>query len=197
MSLALPPAVERALRAAYATPPRAYHHWGHVVDVLAEAARVPRWIDRDPVELSVYLHDAIYVPGRSDNEARSAELARRLLSPTAFSPHIPRVQELIRLTARHGSLTPSDVDPDAAHFLDCDMAVLGAAPAEYDAYARAIAEEYSALPGDAYRAGRRRFLEKLLASPHIFLTHHFQSEREARARENLARELASLSPTAT
>jgi predicted metal-dependent HD superfamily phosphohydrolase len=183
-------AVERELRSAYATPPRAYHHFGHVLEVLGHFERVPRWQDRDAVALAILFHDAIYVAGRSDNELRSAELAARSLAATAHAHLVPRVQTLIRLTARHGSLAPADVDLDAALFLDCDMAILGEPPDRYDAYERAIAEEYAALEPAVYRAGRKRFLEKLLASPTLYLSQHFRSEREAQARTNLRRALA-------
>jgi predicted metal-dependent HD superfamily phosphohydrolase len=84
------------------------------------------------------------------------------------------------------------VDADAALFLDCDMAILGQPPQEYDRYERAIAQEYAFVPPADYRAGRARFLEKLLASERIFLSERFFAEREAQARENLARALASL-----
>lgn len=163
-------------------------------EVLGHFARVPSWTDRDAVALAlaILFHDAIYVPGRSDNEARSAELAATLLAPTPLARCVPRVQELVRLTARHGSLQASEVDHDAALFLDCDMAILGAAPDAYDAYERAIAEEYGFVPRDAYRTGRARFLEKLLASPRIFLSAQLFAERERQARDNLRRALAQL-----
>jgi len=38
--------------------------------------RVPSWDDRDAVALAILFHDAIYIPGRTDNESRSAELYR-------------------------------------------------------------------------------------------------------------------------
>ena len=86
LSMPLPGALEAELRAAYADPPRAYHHFGHVVDVLGQFLRVPDWHVRDAVALAILFHDAIYEPGRSDNEARSAELAERSLRATAWAP---------------------------------------------------------------------------------------------------------------
>ena len=75
---ALPPAQWEALRAAYRSPPRAYHDWTHVEEVLGHYADIsagPGW--GRPVEtwLAVLYHDAIYEPGRRDNEARAAKLA--------------------------------------------------------------------------------------------------------------------------
>jgi predicted metal-dependent HD superfamily phosphohydrolase len=194
---ALPPALATALTAAYATPPRAYHHLGHVADVLAEFDQVTAdapW--RQPVEVvvAILFHDAIYLAGRADNERKSAALARAVM-PTA-APAIAvdhaRVDHLIELTARHGTLTPADVagDPDAARFLDADMAILGAAPEAFDRYERAIAAEYAAIPADAYRDGRARFLTRALATPRLYLSDAAHARLDAPARANLGRALA-------
>jgi len=43
-----------------------------------------------------------------------------------------------------------------------------------------------------FRAGRRAFLERLLATDAIFLTGMFRDRLEARARGNLAAEVAAL-----
>jgi predicted metal-dependent HD superfamily phosphohydrolase len=192
LSHPLPPELEGELRRAYSTPPRAYHHFGHVLEVLAHFTRVPRWDERDAAALAILFHDAIYEPGRGDNEARSAELADACLRSTPFAPFLPRVRHLILLTAKHGQHDRSALDRDAAQFLDCDMAILGAASDDYDAYARAIAEEYAHVPRFLYRSGRARFLRKLLASPRIYLSEFFHAEREASARRNVEGELAAL-----
>jgi predicted metal-dependent HD superfamily phosphohydrolase len=178
------------IRAAYATPPRAYHCWSHVEDVLRRYHEVgSEWEQPTEVLLAVLLHDAVYAAGAADNEERSAELALRLVEQhmPGESLETARIAELIRLTARHGSLTPDDVDADAALFLDCDMAILGSASGVYDRYEAAIRDEYAHLPPDAYAAGRRAFLTALLDSPRIFLSDHFHARLDAAARENLRR----------
>ncbi len=189
-----------AIHQAYRTPPRAYHSWTHVEDVeqwfqWVDAKR--GWAQPREVFLAVLLHDAIYAPGAQDNEARSAELALALIAQHLKGQGVdaPRVAALIRLTAKHGALRPEDVDRDAAHFLDCDMAILGSAPEVFDAYDAAIREEYAAVPDDLYAAGRRRFLEKVLAAPRIFLSDLFHARLDAAARANLQRALASPVPT--
>jgi predicted metal-dependent HD superfamily phosphohydrolase len=192
LSSPLPKGLEAELRAAYASPPRAYHSFEHVLEVLGHFLRVPTWSDRDAVALAILFHDAVYVAGRADNEDESAKLAVRLLEGTAFEACSTRVAQLVRLTARHGSIARDDVDQDTALFLDCDMAILGAAPEAFDRYERAIGQEYAAVPREAYRAGRARFLDKLLASPRIYLSSFFYKEREAQARANLERARARL-----
>jgi predicted metal-dependent HD superfamily phosphohydrolase len=177
--LTLPQSTWQALEQAYATPPRAYHTLEHVLEVARHWA-AQRWAQPNETFLAVLFHDAIYEAGRSDNEERSAQLCARLCGDN------PHVSELILLTARHGKLTPHDVDEEAARFLDCDMAILGAEPSVFARYEQQIAAEYAPVVGpDAYAAGRRQFLERLLARPRIFLSDDFHRRFDGRARENL------------
>jgi predicted metal-dependent HD superfamily phosphohydrolase len=191
--LNIPPAQQAALEAAYATPPRAYHNFGHVQEVLRHYEAVaagPGW--RQPTEayLAVLYHDAIYEAGRRDNEARSAALAVEHIARWLPGDGVDaaRVAELIDLTARHGTLASPDVDRDAALFLDCDMAILGATPAVFDAYDRGIAAEYRGhVPAWLFKLNRRRFLKALLARERIFLSDFFHDRCDAQARINLRR----------
>ena len=194
LPFALPERLERALREAYSEPPRAYHHFGHVEEVLHQHASVPSFGDPEATALAVLLHDAVYRPGHADNEEQSALLARRLIPEhlPALAPRVPRVEFLVRLTARHGHLGPDDVDLDAKLFLDCDMSILGASKERFDEYDRAIRIEHAAVPDDAYRAGRAAFLTRLLEKDRIFLSELFHERLDSAARANIARALAGL-----
>ncbi|MCF7220674.1 HD domain-containing protein [Marilutibacter chinensis] len=194
----LPPAQLERLRAAYAEPARAYHNFDHVQEVLRhyrDVAAGPGWRQPREVELAVLYHDAVYEPGRGDNEARSAVFAVEEIGRWQADAGIDagRVAELIRLTARHGGFVPSDFDADPApddvrHFLDCDMAILGADPGVFDAYDRGIASEYRGhVPAWLFRLNRRRFVKALLQRERIYLSEFFHQRLEARARANLRR----------
>lgn len=197
----LPPGMLARLREAYATPVRAYHHFGHVEAVLAhfwEVAAGPGWSCPREAWLAVLYHDAVYAPGRRDNEARSAALAAAEIGhwlPDA-ALDVRHVVDLIELTARHGMLAPEALGAgpggdDRRHFLDCDMAILGADPDTFDAYDSAIAEEYrGVVPGWLYRLNRRRFLRGLLRRERIYLSGFFHERLETAARANLRRVLA-------
>ena len=186
----VPGPCREAIKRAYVTPRRAYHNFTHVWHVLDHYASVDGWEDPGSVALAVLFHDAVYEAGRADNETRSAELARQLLQAHPLylrSYDIDRVTELIMLTARHGTLTPADVDHDEAHFLDCDMAILGADRPRFGSYEYTIRLEYLHVPEEAYREGRSAFLRRLLALPSIFLSETFRERGfEARARDNVA-----------
>jgi predicted metal-dependent HD superfamily phosphohydrolase len=141
-------------------------------------------IRRRSTYAAIVFHDAIYVPGAADNEARSAAWLRG----SALPCDLARGAELVELTARHGSRI--DADRDTALFLDSDMAILGAEPAAFDRYNAAIAREYSAIPADAFRAGRTKFLASVLALPRIFISDYFHDQLDAQARANLTRAIA-------
>lgn len=191
----LPPEQWAALREAYATPPRAYHNFSHVEEVLRhydEVASGPGWEQPEEVRLAVLYHDAIYEAGRKDNEARSAELAVAHIASWLPGRGIDaaRVAELINLTARHGSLVPGDVDVDrdAALFLDCDMAILAADETTFAAYDRGITAEYRGhVPAWLFKLNRRRFLKGLLSKERIFLSDWFHERLDTKARINLRR----------
>lgn len=191
--VAPPEALLDEVRAAHATVGRAYHDLRHVGEVVASLARARAEVGlARPAEalLAALFHDAVYVPGAKDNEARSAALARDVVSRLE-----PRARDLawieatIRATARHGDLREGDVDADAAIVLDCDMAILAAPAARFAEYEAQIAAEYAFVPPEAYAAGRRAFLERVLASPAIYLSPWGRDAFERAARDNLARAL--------
>jgi predicted metal-dependent HD superfamily phosphohydrolase len=199
--LTLPTSMLSELEAAYATPPRAYHNFGHVQEVLhrfAEVTAGPGWTQPAEAYLAVLYHDAIYEAGRKDNETRSADLAMAQIAQWLPEQGIDtlRVADLINLTARHGQFSPGDFGDDGfsldtRHFLDCDMAILGAEPAVFDAYDAGIAAEYRGhVPGFLFRLNRKRFLKGLLARERIYLSDWFHQRYDAMARANLRRAIA-------
>lgn len=190
----------KILRSAYASPPRAYHSLHHVAELLEHFEWVQAehgWSQPNEVECAIAFHDAVYVAGAKDNEARSADLARHTLRGSTID--CERVAWLILLTARHGhdprSSGVAETDVDALHFLDADMAILGSSAERFAGYHRAIAEEYRAqlnplVFATTFQIGRRRFLERLLAGKRIYHTPLFHDRFDAAARRNLKWALA-------
>ena len=181
------------LSAAYSASGRHYHTLQHVRDLLDLAER-PAAPLHDPVvvQLATWFHDAVYSYRRSDNEARSARLALKFLDKTNLSAERrQRVAYLIERTQDH-TQPLSAPDADLAYFLDIDLHILGAPEADYWQYARQIRQEYRLVPDLLYRPGRRKVLEKLLATPALYRTPALQQRLEAAARRNLRMELADL-----
>lgn len=180
------------LERAYAEPGRRYHTRRHIEQCLALLDQVPELMDseRQVLEWAIWWHDAIYDAKASDNEAQSAEMAKRDLRDLGASIHQrDEVARLIRLTAGH---QVEEEDRMGEILVSIDLSILGAAPADYDAYATAVREEYAHVPEDAWRAGRARVLQHFLDAPVIYPDPDFRSRLEDKARENLSRELASL-----
>lgn len=180
------PEVEALLVRHYNEPHRAYHNANHIAEVLG-------WFDIVADELgwqaprdvydAILFHDVIYDAQAKDNETRSAELA-------LAHGCSPRTAELIALTALHGKLARTDVDDDAALFLDCDTAILGASPEAFDAYDRGIAIEYASVRPDLYKQGRGAFLRMMRERDRLFLTDYFHGKLDAAARANLDRAIS-------
>src|SRR5262245_22928021 len=106
------------LAARYAEPHRAYHGIDHIAALarlFVEVADGPGWHRPLEVQLAMLFHDAIYEPGRPDNEDRSADLAGSMLR--TYSIDVARIEMMIRATKTHDHLEHAD-DHDLAHFID-------------------------------------------------------------------------------
>ena len=177
-----------ALIAAYDEPHRRYHNQSHLFWLLDEADRRAAHIQEGKlIGFAIWFHDAIYQPGRSDNEALSADWARRGLGrDPAFAS---RVAALVEKTKDHAA---GEASPDEALFLDMDIAILGASRIDYCAYAAGIRAEYERIPDEVFGAGRVAFLERQLARSSIFRTELYEREIGESARANMRWECGAL-----
>src|SRR5215475_9670666 len=175
------------LIAAYAAPNRHYHNLAHIEDCLDKLARVDGLsaAEREILSEAIWWHDVIYDPTRTDNEEVSAGLAEQHVRPDIRQ----EVGRLIRLTKTH-NVRPGD--RLGAILISIDLSILGAEPARYDAYAAAIRQEFIHVPDADYRVGRAKVLGQFAARPVIFPDPGFAARYDRQARENLAREIASL-----
>lgn len=175
-----------AIVARWAEPHRHYHGLSHLEALLA-GFEAHRTLATRPGEVlaALFFHDAVYDPRRDDNEAASAALAREVLAG-AQPEALDRIAAMILATRTHDA---RQVD-DGALVLDLDLSILGALPEVYDAYERAIREEYAFVPDAAFRAARRALLERLLARPRLYTHEALRAALEAAARSNLTRSAA-------
>jgi predicted metal-dependent HD superfamily phosphohydrolase len=181
------------LEAAYAQPHRRYHTRTHIEQCLALLDQVPDLTETEHQILTyaIWWHDAVYDPAASDNEAKSAEMAKRDLRDFDVSLHArDEVARLILLTAGH---EVEEGDRLGEILVSIDLSILGAPDDRYDAYAKAVREEYPHVPDDLWRTGRARVLQRFLDAKVIFPDPAFAQWLESQARANLSRELASLS----
>jgi predicted metal-dependent HD superfamily phosphohydrolase len=181
--------VDELLRA-YTEPHRRYHGLDHLRDCLEQLDAAPAAGEtRDLGETALWFHDAVYVPGASDNEARSAEWAARALAGAgAPEARAHEVARLVRLTD-HARLAE---DPAGALVCDVDLSILGRPPAEFAEYERRIRAEYDRVPEPLYRMGRVSVLAGLLARQPLYRSDYFRALYEAAARRNLKRSIENL-----
>jgi predicted metal-dependent HD superfamily phosphohydrolase len=173
----------------YGEPARHYHTLDHVRRCLHDLdwarSAIP---DTDEVELALWCHDVIYVPGAADNEQRSAEWVRHWSGGAIAAAG--RVAALILET------THADVPATLAgrFTADIDLAALGCSRARFRENGANLRAERTDLDDAAYDAAERAFLGALLASPRIYHTDLFQARYEAQARANLSWRLAQPAP---
>ncbi|MFF9016386.1 hypothetical protein ACF09C_25880 [Streptomyces sp. NPDC014870] len=181
----------RNLLARWSEPQRRYHTVDHLKAVLDRIDELPHeGGDVELIRLAAWFHDAVYRPDRSENEERSATLAEKALTEAGLTPHqVTEVARLVRLTVTHD---PADGDVDGEILCDADLAILATDEDTYGGYVRAVREEYSFVPDDAFRQGRAAVLRQLLALPRLFRTAYGAAHWEARARRNMEGELAGL-----
>ena len=188
-----------SLLQAWEQPHRAYHHSGHLSQMLADLDRL--YSGRTPLAsiLAAWFHDAVYEGAPGEDERRSEQLASASLEPLVaaglLSGHeLQMVRLLVRATATHE--LPESAELPAGYavtyiefFFDADMAILAAEPARYRRYLRGVRSEYSHFDDEAFRAGRTTFLRSILERERIFLSEQALKLWEEPARANLRAEL--------
>ncbi len=179
------------LFACYSAPDRHYHTLAHLEAILQTLAglELPE-ASLAEVQLAGWYHDAVYNSRASDNEERSAALAREDLAGLGWSPEIQQETARLILLTRTHQTTPDDRAGQV--LLDSDLAILGAEWEPYRAYADAIRQEYAWVAEQAYRSGRALVLQRFLQRSRLFLTDTMYRRFEEQARKNLQAELAQL-----
>lgn len=193
-----------SLLQAWEQPHRAYHHSGHLSQMLTDLDRLYAHRTQGstplPLILAAWFHDAVYEGAPGEDERRSEQLASASLEPLVTAgllseEELQLVRFLVRATATHelteSTELPAGYNPaDIEFFLDADMAILAAEPARYRRYLRGVRSEYSHLDDEAFRTGRTSFLRSILERERIFLSEQARELWEEPARANLCAELA-------
>ena len=196
--------LSESLLQAWEQPHRAYHHSGHLSQMLTDLDRLyaHRTQGSTPLALvlAAWFHDAVYEGAPGEDERRSEQLASASLEPLVAAgllsgDELQMVSLLVRATATHE--LPKSVDLPAGYepadiqfFLDADMAILAADSARYRRYLRGVRSEYSHFDDEAFRTGRTTFLRSILGRERIFLSEEGLQLWEESAQANLQAELS-------
>ncbi len=183
------------IRDLHSGPDRGYHGWSHPLALLKWFEEVAEHL-HDPLAVyaAILLHDAIYEPRATDNEARSAVLATDMLRGEVPEETLAKTVRLIEATAKHAipAGLPTPEAADMALFLDMDLSILGASSAVFDAYEAGVRHEYRDIPEAAFRAGRAQILEGFLARKSLYFSDWGRARFEMAARANVRRSIAAL-----
>lgn len=193
-----------SLLQAWEQPHRAYHHSGHLSQMLTDLDRLYAHHAQGSTPLALILaawfHDAVYEGAPGEDERRSEQLASASLEPLVTAGlltghELQMVSLLVRATATHelpeSANLPAGYEPaDIQFFLDTDMAILAADSARYHRYLRGVRSEYSHFDDEAFRTGRTTFLRSILDRERIFLSEQAFTLWEEPAQANLRAELS-------
>lgn len=184
----------------YTEAHRHYHTAVHINDCIAWLERAKNedeylkeyWpLYYDTIYRAILWHDAVYVPGNTDNEDNSVYLFKDYGLSDSRSRD-KEVIEFILATKTHS--VPEKASNALKLFLDIDMSILGADLDRYIEYTHQIRKEYSMLSNPDYYDARERFLRDLLERPRIFHSDYFHNLLEEKARRNIDFEIFNIMP---
>ena len=175
---------------AYSQKSRHYHNLQHLINLFSQLNEVKELItDWETIQFATFYHDIIYNTLKSNNEEKSASLAKTHLTKLAVpNVQIDKCVVFIIATKSHEINT----DNDCNLFTDADLSILGYDWIDYELYFNQIRKEYSIYPDIIYNPGRKKVLQHFLSMNRIFKTEHFFNNFENKARYNLTTELEML-----
>lgn len=173
----------------YSEPHRHHHVLSHIATMLTAFDEYRECFDCPlEVEYAIFMHDIIYDPRSSENEARSADLAVEWIARSHSTLDAGLVHRLIMATTHRQISTMAD----ARLLVDIDTLVFAGSDDEYDEYSRAIRQEYSWVPSEIYVVERIRVLNTFLSRDQLFTSNVFGPQTEALAVANILREIKYL-----
>ncbi|QNP56012.1 HD domain-containing protein [Tessaracoccus defluvii] len=182
----LPEQIREALLVRWREPRRRYHGETHLRDGLNALRRLG---GGEVEQIAFWFHDAVQTGATPADELASADLVDELLGGILPSHMVGEVRRLVLLTIDHRAEAG---DGAGARVCDADLHGLGSAPSRYLANVEGVRAEVPHLGEGEWRAARLRFVEGMLARPHIFATPTGRGLWEEAARANLAREAGAL-----
>ena len=171
---------------------RAYHNLTHLQSMFQELKQSEHQIkDLDVLEFAIWYHDLIYNSLKKDNEERSADFAKKILSQTNLATErIEKCYQLILATKTHHARDTNDLDEKL--MIDLDLEILSRDWVTYKVYCQQIRKEYWMYPGPLFRKGRKQAMQHFLERPNIYQSAIYRQEKEAQARANIQREIEEL-----
>lgn len=175
----------------YSSEGRHYHTIRHIQAMLDFLEQNKESIKNfQSLFLATWYHDAVYDSKSKSNESDSAEMMKQDMAALSLPEDlINSVYRLIMTTVKHQRETHSE---DESLFLDADLSILSRPEHVYAVYCSNIRKEYSWVPEEDYRKGRRAVLQNFLSRERIYFSKEMVGN-EHLARENIENEISQLS----
>jgi predicted metal-dependent HD superfamily phosphohydrolase len=168
----------------YAIPGRHYHNLNHLGHCLEEFDQVRHLIPNpDAVEMALWFHDSIYIPGKPDNEQKSAAFFL-MQSQSCFPRNFEALVEQLIMATTHRDIPKN---ADECFIVDIDLSSFGFEWETFHLDSQHLREEQKHVPTAVYFQGHGQFLKMLLARERIFHTDIFYQRYERIAIENIGR----------
>jgi predicted metal-dependent HD superfamily phosphohydrolase len=177
------------IEASYGEAHRRYHTGAHIDHCLRQfdLAR-DDMEDADAIELALWFHDVEYDPDASDNELMSAERFRQAADGLMDGPFVEQVYRLILTTIHNG---PPGM-PDEKFVVDIDLSSFGLPWDEFTRDSRNVRREFPKVNDQDFAQKNSGFLQRLLNRSNVYSTDFFRQHLEARARENMQKQIVFL-----
>ncbi len=196
----LPAADLAAVRRRMQEHGRHYHNLAHLAEMwrqhrtMARGALRTRRLER-LIASTIALHDAVYRVNRTDNEAASAALWRRLAGQRGRLPRglVRQVAAAIEATAHHADpRAGAACEPWVKWVLDLDLSAIGSSRHRVRANGSRLRSELRNLSATAWHERSRRFYRALQRREHIFHSPRLRNAFEGNARRYLRGTLDSM-----
>lgn len=146
------------------------------------------------MELAIWFHDAIYLPGAKHglSEELSAAFMKTLLDPYVDDKTMSWADNAVTITAQYESPTIGNHRYET--MMDLDLCSLSWDWENYKAAGDCIEKEFVPLvcTKEQFMKGRLGFLQSLLSRKSIYRSDFFREKFEKKARENLNRSLEEI-----
>ncbi len=177
----------------YSMTGRHYHNLNHLKYMMNRLIQyTDRIVDPDTLKFSIFYHDIVYYPNRSNNVEESGLIALDRLNLLGVpEAKIIKCKSQILATNDHKLC----MDNDTNYLIDLDLAILGETPKIYNNYTKMIREEYSIYPSFIFKNKRKKILQYFLDMDQIFKTppiYPIYEKYELQARKNIIAELEEL-----
>lgn len=176
------------LEKAYSQKNRYYHNLSHLENMMLSFKKYQSEIQmQNEVCYAIFYHDIVYNAKKTDNELKSAEFALSII-PKEVTINRTLVFDMIVATKQH----EHNENEDTNWLIDFDLEILAKDWDNYEAYYKQIRKEYRIYPDFLYKPGRKKALQHFLENATIYQTETYQNLYEAKARENIQKEIAQL-----